>query len=228
MKAKKRRLLSLILAVLLLFTACSAPVVTEANKLGAVSYPGMEWLISPEEMMETAGKKSDAFEIAEDSLLRYVLNGETVLGQKASVIFTFDTNKLQQVEAVFDNTDKATYESLKKALEQEIARQQVSVEWSEVLRQVIPLEGEDVSIEPVPIDTEPLSNGATAYYFTYCGTSTTGTADLPDEIQAKHSEIIDMPLSTVNLYFVGKADGTQEVRLLFGATGYISMMEGID
>ncbi len=253
MSIMKKKLFPLILAVLLLFTACSAPVVTEANKLGAISYPGMEWLISPETMMKTIDKTSESFEITEENLLRYTLHGETVLGQKASVIFTFDVNekdnlqRLYQVEAVFDDTSKDNYEALKKSVEQEIARQQVSVEWSEILNQVIPGEGETVSIEPVPIDTEPLSNGATAYYFTYCGTSTTNTADLPDEIQkkateyamsvsenthlredTKYGEVINMPLSSVNLYYAGKADGTQEIRLLFGATGYVSMMEGID
>lgn len=213
-KITMKKMLPLLLAVLLLFTACAGPAVTEANKVGAVTYPGVDWLVSPENMMKILGKNSESFDTAvndftpAESRETYYVIETTLFGEAASVKFTFaptldgEDPLLMAVDVSFEKTDKETYDKLKTALEQEISRQAVAVDSQELLRQIFKNEDGSESREIVPADTEPFSNDAVGYTLTFTATSDLYTGDLPDDVQKATSEAA-LELGVIEKYIEG-------------------------
>ena len=186
----KSKLIPLLLAVLLLFTAC-APVYN-ANDFGVFTYPGVNWLISPEELPKALAVEKDAFTVREqsypdaDSDFYYTV--DTVLfGEKALVQFVFVpgiSDKrlfLTAVRVSFEKKDKDTYNKICTALNEEFARQNVAVKTEESLRQIRKGDSGEKVFEPVSVDTDGVIGYSSAYSFS----SIAREDDLPEDLLEK-------------------------------------------
>ena len=92
MKTKTTKLIPLILAVLLLLTACTPSVVEREKGVGYFNYPTLEWGITEEEFFETIGKEASAFEFSEiPGAYIYTLRKGVFLDKEVDLSFFFLT-----------------------------------------------------------------------------------------------------------------------------------------
>lgn len=219
----KTKIWCVLLAVTLLLAGCS---VNQAHIFGAMTYPGLDWLITPEEMMDALGK--DAKEFTVDSVnnvaYRYESRDFPLFGEDALTQFTFYSTfandgqphiVLYTVGVFFDRTDPEVYREICDALIAEADRQGVAVEWEESMFLSFADEEGSGPSETVPIGTDPHAEGTTGYGYSFFLSSKATTADFP----AKRGEY-DEPLSQVRLFYRESAYWKPELYLWFEIPGY--------
>ena len=236
---KKTKLIPILLAVLLLLTAC-APAYN-ANDFGAFTYPGVNWLIAPEELPKALGVEKDVFTVREqsypdaDSDFYYTV--DTVLfGENATVQFVFFPRSTDEklflvgVRVSFEKKDEDTYNKICAALNEEFARQNVTVKTEDSLKQIREDDSGERVFEPISGDTD----GVIGYSSRCSFSSTAKLGDLPEDIRAKADEAaskaglntnshrldLEEPLSYATVKYREMADGEDVLQLEFTASAY--------
>ena len=184
----KKKLIPILLAVLLLFTACTPGNSGRGKELGYFNCPGLEWGMTEEEFFKVIGVSADDFTVeTDDSALirKYTQGNVDFLGKKADQV-TWGFQKLTDEGRYFLHNVTAVYageidtnERIEKlnamAKEQEIAVD----ESTERIR----FEG-DQSVN-VFDDDALYAEGADVIWIKYTMDSKATGADLPEEFYEK-------------------------------------------
>lgn len=135
----KKKLFPLLLAILILFTACSAPGNSQRGKeLGYFNYPGLDWGMTEEEFLKAIGKNADSFRIEkqvhdETSYSQfYILENSECYGETAATVgFEFSSAYadavpvLTSVQVAYESD--VDFDTVFDAVNESVSRQEVSL-----------------------------------------------------------------------------------------------------
>lgn len=197
MKGKAYSIIELlIVACLLLLTACSPAQTTTAY--GEMNFPGVKWMMTPEEVFQAIGKSKSDFQKAENGALSdtryeaYYTTTGVFFGEEAEVQFTFCPTadrqglRLWAASATIKDASEETYSVMCRMLDEEFKRQDVKVNTELSLKCVLSTEDGGEMLEEIRADADPYEKpDAVGYEKSYYAASVKQTTDLPEELKQK-------------------------------------------
>lgn len=190
-------LTALFLAVCLL-ASCS-PVKNVRTTYGEMNFPGLEWMMTPEEVFRAIGKNESDFQKGENGALGdiwyevyYTADG-LLFGKLAKVQFVFCPSadrkelRLWAASVTMQEASEDAFRYVCGELDNEWKRQGVTATTESGLKRILSTGSGSETFEDIRPDADPYESAdAVGFEESYSSVSTVETTDLPEELLEKY------------------------------------------
>lgn len=195
---KKLYTLTALFLAICLLASCSPVKVFQTN-YGEVNFPGVQWMMTPEEVFQAIGKNESDFQRAENGALGdtwyevyYTADG-LLFGRAAKVQFVFCPSadrkelRLWAASITMKEASEDTFRYICGELDSECRRQNAEVKTESGLKRILSTGSGSETMEDIRSDADPYESAdAIGFEKSYSSISAVSTTDLPEELLQKY------------------------------------------